>query len=144
MSTPVTSPLIAPDSLPLSPRVARFVVYHTFDEVNLDAMRHLAGGCGLAVRHREPRDGVGTGPALIFDADFWWTSREDRASGLDELLNREVFPAFIAVHGWQLDDEQIDRLNAAGVLAVRKLDEALLAAVARRVNILPIATFLAG
>jgi len=128
-----------PTPLPSRPRASagRTLPYHTFDPVNLATLEELAQGLGLAVEHREPRDGLATAPVILIDADFWWTRREDRERGLCELLQRESRPVVIGVHGWQLDDDQLDWLEQNGVHARNRLDLEIVAILADELACLP-------
>ena len=98
------------------------ISYHTFDEVNPDALRHLAEALGLHVEHREPRDGLGPGPALLIDADFWWADPAERLRGLQALAGRAVRPPVVGLHGRQLDDGQVAALKRHGFHVSNKLD----------------------
>jgi hypothetical protein len=99
--------------------------HHTFDEMRRDILEQLAAARGLRIDHHEPRDGLAGGPTIVLDFDYWWTSPEERERGLRDLLAREVRPAVVIVYGWQLDDDDIARLNAAGMHAFNRLDETL-------------------
>jgi hypothetical protein len=103
------------------------ILYHTVDPVNLAWLEELAAARGLAVEQREPRDGLAPAGVLLVDADFWWTDRAERERGLLDLVNRQG-PAFVvAVHGWQLDDEQVAWLRQNGVHADHRLDHEFVA-----------------
>jgi hypothetical protein len=120
------------------------ISYHTFDEVNLATLRDMAERHGLRVEHREPRDGLGSGPTLVIDADFWWTDHAERRRGLEALVQREVRPAVVALHGWQLDDEQIAWLREHGFHASNQLDHDFVAQLAKRVAGIPAAALPPG
>jgi hypothetical protein len=113
------------------------ISYHTFDEVNLDTLRSLAEALGLHVEHCEPRDGLGRGPALLIDADFWWADHAERRRGLQALARREVRPPVVGLHGRQLDDEQVAALKRLGFHVSNKLDHDFVAELAKRVAGIP-------
>ena len=113
------------------------ISYHTFDAGNLDTMRTLAEMHGLHVEHREPRDGLACGPALLIDADFWWSDRAERQRGLLALVQREVRLPVVAVHGWQLDDEQIAWLKQHGFHVGNQLDDEFVEELAKRIASIP-------
>ena len=54
--------------------------HHTIDELNRDDLEAMAAERGLRIDHYEPRDGQAFGPTVVFDADYFWTSRAERAS----------------------------------------------------------------
>jgi hypothetical protein len=92
---------------------------------------------GLQVEHREPRDGLGDGPVVLIDADSWWADRAERQRGLEALVQREVRPPLLALHGWQLSVEQIAWLDGHGFLAGNALDAPFVAALVRRWSGMP-------
>ncbi len=102
------------------------LIYHSTDEVNLDTLRKLADVRGLDVQPQWPRDGLALdGHAVLLDADSWWTDAVSRARGLEELLALAGRRP-LAVHGWQLIDEQLERLDDHGILAGNRLDDDLI------------------
>jgi hypothetical protein len=113
------------------------ISYHSFDSVNLDTLRSLAEVHGLHVEYREPRDGLGAGLALLIDADFWWTDQRERRRGLRALVEREVRPPVVGVHGWQLDDEQVAWLRQNGIHVSNKLDDEFIEELAKCVASIP-------
>ena len=107
----------------------RTLFHHTIDLVNLATLKELAEPHNLAVEHREPRDGLADGRALLIDADFWWFSPDERERGIRALLRLEPAP-ILAVHGRQLSDEQKDQLRDAGVHVRDQIDGELIALLA--------------
>jgi hypothetical protein len=112
------------------------LIYHTHDAVNLDTLLDLAEPFGLQVQDREPREGLSAHSAILIDADFWWTTPAERRRGIDELIRLDTALP-IAVHGWQLSEDQIGLLRDNGILATDRLDRDLIRQVAEELAGVP-------
>jgi hypothetical protein len=106
------------------------MVYHTSDPVNRATLEELAQPFGLPIEHHELRDGLASAAVILIDADFWWTSRAERQQGLLALVAQGSHTPVVAVHGYQLSDEEIDWLWEQGIHACTRLDAKLVALLA--------------
>jgi hypothetical protein len=124
------TPAPQPDARPVPASALGPIAYHTTDDVNRAVLVRLAGLFRIPVEHTEPRDRPATAEVLVYDADFWWDNRTERDAGLRDLIAK-ADGRVIAVHGWTLDDEQLDRLRASGVIAQTRLNFAFVSLIAR-------------
>src|SRR6266545_238820 len=116
-------------------RAGTVLDYHTFDLVNLATLDQLVTPLRLTIEHQEPRDRLACAQVVRIDADFWWTSQEQRRRGLLALVRQENRPGVVAVHGWQLDDGQIDWLRQNNIHASNRLDHHLAVLLANAVAV---------
>ncbi len=128
--SPFSPPPLHSERLLLQTLQGRSVTHHSIDEVNVDTLQRLLGKRGLRTDHQEPRDGLDSGSAVVIDADSWWLTPGDRQQGVDQLLQRIVRPALLVIYGWQLTDEQRQRLELAGALVFSSPDQDLASALA--------------
>jgi hypothetical protein len=106
------------------------IAYHTTDEVNLGSAIQTAQECGASLAglaDPDVRPG-GSFAALLFDLDHV-DSRRGRAI-VSELRSRPA-PFPVAVHGYDLGDEDMTDLHANGVLASRQFDPEVVRALCR-------------
>jgi hypothetical protein len=106
------------------------IAYHTTDEVNLESATRAARECG-AFLSRLPDPVAQTGEsfaALLHDLDHVDT-QVGRAI-VSELRSRPA-PLPVAVHGYNLRDEEIAVLHANGVVVSRKFNPELIRALCR-------------
>jgi hypothetical protein len=103
------------------------ILYTSEDEVNKWHLDTLAEPYELRVAHADSRDETGGAPVLLFDTDSLWPERADRVRGLTGLTVLATTGAVVAAHGYRLTNDELDRLRSSGVLAVRRLDERLVA-----------------
>jgi hypothetical protein len=115
VSIPATAPTSRSEQTLESKLLGRSAAHHTIDEVNKDTLERLANKLGLRLEHHEPRDGPHSGPAIVLDADSWWTTAAEREQGVMDLLRGAGRPSVLVVYGWQLTDEQRENLEIAGV-----------------------------
>jgi hypothetical protein len=112
------------------------LIYHTIDPVNLDTLRDFAEAFGLEVEDRQPREHLAGPAAILVDADFWWTTPGERRQGIEELIRLDATLP-VAVHGWQLSDEEIGLLRDNGILASDRLDAELIRRIADEIAAMP-------
>ena len=103
--------------------------YQTSDEVHWYVASQLAHDCGARLECVMPlfQPPPATFDALLIDLDYLPGELRDRVVG--ELL-RCVPIGLVAVHSYNLDDEQITRLRRSGVLVYRGLGHDLFAKLA--------------
>jgi hypothetical protein len=106
------------------------IAYHTTDEVYFDAAMQTAQECGASL-DRLPHPRVrSNGPfaAVLYDLDHLESAR-DRAI-VNELSSHPT-PCQTAVHGYNLDDEQMRILHANGVIVAQKFDPEIIRTLCR-------------
>ena len=96
------------------------VAYLTTDEVNRDLALAMAEKCGLTLCPLEPRDGPLTKDydAILFDWDSW--PAEKRQEALAAMLAGPL-PHAVALHGYGLEDDQVETLRRHSVAVYRRL-----------------------
>jgi hypothetical protein len=109
------------------------IAYLSTDEVNLDLARRWAKTCRCEVIALSPRDPLPDGgcEAAIYDLDF-----------LPPTLRQQVLTNLfrgpqhcpVAVHSYNLDDQQVRDLRARGVFVRRRLERAILELLRREVR----------
>jgi len=97
------------------------IAYHTTDEVNLDSAIQTAQECGASLDGLPDPDMPpgGSFAAMLYDLDHVDCRRGQAI--VSELLSRPA-PFPVAVHGYDLADEDMTVLHANGVIARRQLD----------------------
>jgi hypothetical protein len=92
--------------------------YKCLDPVHRELAAQLAGEWGLEVEFLEPRDApTGEIQDVLIDLDAWPTGCEIPCPWCRG--------GVIAVHGYGLDFDAIERLGRRGVIAAPRLDRAL-------------------
>jgi hypothetical protein len=97
------------------------VAYLTTDEVNEDLALRMAAECGITLR---PLALQGAPPDGEFDAvvyDWDYLPADHRKAILSNLLSGFT-PYRVVLHGYHLEDDQVEALRANGVLVHRRLD----------------------
>jgi hypothetical protein len=97
------------------------IAYLSTDEVNRALASQLAEGLGISLYllslHDGPPDGAFTG--ALYDLDY--LPRERRQEVLKELLaQRPLHP--VAIHSYNLEQEQVDKLRQNGVVVSTRLE----------------------
>ena len=109
------------------------------DEVNRQSAARAAEDCGATlIDLSRPFDGAaGRFDALIHDLDH--VDAGSAAAIIGELLSRPALVP-VAVHGYNLDDDEIAQLDAHGVVVARRFDPELIRALCRAHGRSPTAT----
>jgi hypothetical protein len=100
------------------------IAYWTIDEVNLSLARDLAEAQGATIdqvmgKEKDPTQGA---DALLYDLDSL-PMRE----GILSCLHLSPNPGPVAVHGYYLEEHQIELLEAQGVAVYRRLESDVIA-----------------
>jgi hypothetical protein len=97
------------------------ITYLTTDELNgeLAARAGRAYGVDLDVAPPGPRRAPDPSAATLYDLDH--LGPEDRRAVVDGLLSGHP-PAPVAVHGYDLRDEEVAALHARGVVVARRIE----------------------
>jgi hypothetical protein len=101
------------------------IAYVNIDEVNQELAVRMAAKCGAIICGLAPWDSPPDGQfdAVLYNLDQ--LPRQRRAALLDELL-RDSSRRPVAVHGFDLTEEQVEVLTRRGVTAARRLHIGLL------------------
>jgi hypothetical protein len=96
------------------------VAYLTTDEVNRELALEMADKCGLTLCPLEPRNGPPTKEydAILYDWDSW--PAEQRQETLAALLAGPL-PHAVALHGYGLEDDQVETLRRHTIAVYRRL-----------------------
>jgi hypothetical protein len=106
------------------------IAYHTADEVNLESAMQAAKECGASLsRSSDPIAArVGSPAAMLHDLDH--VDAQRARAIVEELLSRPA-PFPVAVHGYNLGDDEMRALHANGVIASRRFNPGLVRALCR-------------
>jgi rhodanese-related sulfurtransferase len=106
----------------------------SIDQVNASLGQDLGEAAGLDVQTLFPKDGLFPDDAdgLIIDLDHVGMTPLERAQFVYR-LNMTLLPYPVAVHSYNLEAEQIEALEARGVLVFRRLELALFRRLARAI-----------
>jgi hypothetical protein len=96
------------------------IAYLTTDEVNLHQAEGMAAACGLTLCPLAPRDPPPDGEldAVLYDWDYW--PAHERREVLAHLLAGPR-PHALALHGYNLEDSQVEALRCHTVGVYRRL-----------------------
>ena len=100
------------------------VAYLTVDEVNQEVAASLAERCNLTLHPLSLRDWPRDGhfDAVMYDLDSFPAQERDEV--LAQLLSSlPLYP--VAVHSYNLDDGQVNRLRHNGIAVHRRLEKAV-------------------
>lgn len=109
--------------------------YMTTDPLNEEDAGQLAGAAGLTLHLQFPKDPAPDGQfdVLIYDLDHW--DPERRAETV-AALTREPLLHPVAVHSYQLREQQITALRDNGVLVCRRLEPDVVVQLAQAAGLL--------
>jgi hypothetical protein len=96
------------------------IAYCTTDEVNRHLAVEMAAACGLTLCPLDPKDAppIEAFDAVLVDGDFW-LSGEQREVLAEPLAGNGN--SVVAVHGYNLADDQAEALRQQGVEVSRRL-----------------------
>lgn len=102
------------------------IAYLTLDDVHEVVAAQMAAEYDIELRTWWPKDGPPDGAcsAQLYDLDYW--PLPERRQVLSDLLAGRL-PGPVGVHGYNLDDEQMEALAKRGVIVGRYLEPELLA-----------------
>jgi hypothetical protein len=115
--------------------MARTVFHLSIDEANLDLGRGWGAEAGLDMQTLFPKDWLFPAEAdgLVIDLDHLCLTPFERAQFARQLCV-STLPYPVAVTSYNLEAEEIEALEAKGVLVVRRLDRALFGRLAEAIN----------
>jgi hypothetical protein len=117
-------PEIIPFPINLEPRTMKAqLAYFSTDRTNYHVVGNFAADIGLTAEQFDPRERYPTGntfAADIYDADHWAFGAEDRERFVSDLCDRQILRP-TGVHSYNLSEDQIDRLEEAGIFVATRV-----------------------